>query len=146
MHKDSYTLALEWETANFDRAMQLNDMLDACPDMSAKRDLYDAFSEEEKRGVMPEYRRRQIDKEGPVGSLVTSATFHGFSITQRIGKNTSCARYRGLALVLGSAGHGELTRYVMLLPPWKNREGDVIIFAEASSNQLKVVGDNPGEF
>ena len=58
MFKDSHTRALEWEAANPQRALELNDMLDACVDLEAQRELYASLPKDEKDGLMPEYARR----------------------------------------------------------------------------------------
>jgi hypothetical protein len=140
MLKDSKQLGLEWEAENFARAMELNDMLDACADMPAKRILYQTFTKEERLGLFPEYMRRQMDKEAPTGSLVVPANEKaGISFRRCRGNSTLLGTHYGMATVIGHGGHGDPTRYVVLQPPWQNKEGDMVRFAETVSHVLKVV-------
>lgn len=139
--KTNYEIALDWEAANFDRTMQLNDMLDACPNYKAKQELWASFTEEEKNGLIPEYLRRIVDKEAPVGSLVKPEhPQQGITLISHNGRSTIRVTYFGLALVIGSAGHGDRRRYVMVHPFLQNNEGQMIIFAEASCSEMEVVG------
>ena len=138
--KDSHQLGLEWEAEHFDRAMELNDMLDACADMPAKRILYQTLTKEEQRCLFPEYMRRQLDKEAPTGSLVVpSHEKAGISFRRCRGNSTLLGTHYGMATVIGHGGHGDATRYVVLQPPWQDREGNIVRFAETHAHNLKVV-------
>mgnify|MGYP001426112474 CR=1 FL=1 len=68
--KDSRELALEWEAANSERAVELNDLLDSYATIKEKRDFYATLSEEEKDGMMSERMRRQ--KKSPSPYRITS--------------------------------------------------------------------------
>ncbi len=138
--KDSHQLALEWEAVNMARALELNDALDACPDITTKRALYATFTKDERNGVMPEYARRTVNRQSPIGSLVKPAnTKFGINIKAQSHTTTTYACHLGLAIVIGQDKHGSHTRYLMLQPPWRNKEGEVLHFAEASSHELVVV-------
>lgn len=142
--RDNRQLGLEWEAANYERAMELNDMLDACPDLIAKRTLYQTFTKEEQNGLMSEYCKRMENKRAPAGSLVMGVhsdkiNGHSFHFCQRSGNSVMGGVHLGTALVLGQAGYGSHIRYVMLQPPWENREGHKVMFAEVQSCDLKVV-------
>jgi len=140
--KDSGELALEWEAANMSRVLELNDMIDACSTLKEKRDLFQTLSKEEKDGLMPERMRRQRNREAPTGSLVSKRNLErGFEIVKRSPNGSTSAIHDGLAVVIGHGGHGSSTRYLMLLPPWQNKEGEVIRFAEAQSYDLKVINE-----
>ncbi len=138
--KDSGQLADEWETANYDRAMHLNDMLDACADIHEKRALFQTFTKEEKNGLIPELVRRRNNEEAPTGSLVkASHPNRGISIWAGRGSpSVTCATHYGTATVLGHV-YGSHIRLLLLQPPWVNREGQCIMFAEASIDDLEVV-------
>lgn len=141
MFKDSGQLALEWEAANFDRAMQLNDMLDACADLHAKRQLFATFTKDEQNGLIPEYTRRTEDRSVPVGSLVKpshpKAGIH-FVHYPHVGSELH-GSHLGLAVIIGQPAHGAVTRYVMLLPHWENKEGTRVYFAEAYTTDMELV-------
>lgn len=139
--KDSGQNAREWEEANPRRAIELNDMLDACTTIDEKRALYKTFTKEEQNGLIPEFCRRRENKEAPVGSLVKPAhEVRGISIVAGRGtKHSIHATHFGLATVIGQDGYGGMWRYLVLHPPWRDREGRCIMFAEAPSRDLEVV-------
>lgn len=142
--KDTHQLGLEWEADNYVRAMELNDMLDACSDLTARRVMFKTFTKEEQRGLMSEYIRRAENKIAPAGSLAMGMysdkiNGHFFHFCQRSGNSVMGGVHLGTALVLGQAGYGHHIRYVMLQPPWVNREGHKVMFAEVQSRDLKVI-------
>lgn len=140
--KDSHQIALEWEAVNMARSCELNDALDACSGIIAKRELYATFTKDERNGIMPEYTRRAVNRHAPIGSLVKPAnTKFGISIKAQSHTTTTHACHLGLAIVIGQDCHGSHTRYLMLQPPWRNKEGEVLHFAEASSHELVEVKD-----
>jgi len=49
--------------------------------------------------------------------------------------------HMGIGIVIGHGGHGSQVRYLMLMPPWKNKEGKVVNFAMAYSQNLKVINE-----
>jgi hypothetical protein len=139
--RDSHDVAIEWEAANPARCRELCDALDVCLDIAAKRALYATLSKEEQNGVMPEYGRRAENRSVPVGALVRSAAAdRGIPFTYRHHNGPVWASHGGLALVIGQKGHGDHTRYLMLIPPWRNQEGLEYHFVTANSHDLKVVG------
>lgn len=146
--KDSGQLAREWEETHPERCKELVDQIEhlyyAHPTRKEVRAFYKTLTKEEKRGVIPEWCRRQENRVAPAGSLVRGryhdpVNGHKFHFTQRNGTSTLSSMHLGTALVLGSAGHGSYTRYVMLQPPWVNKEGDRVVFAEAQSRDLEVL-------
>ena len=85
--KDSGQKALEWEAEHRERAMELNDLLDACKDLPEKRALYQTFTFAEQNGLIPEYMRRKNNRTAPVGSLVRPNTknlvvYHSVSVSR----------------------------------------------------------------
>ena len=137
--KDSHQRGLEWEAANFDRAMELNDMLDACADIFEKRKLFQTFTKVEQNGLIPEYSRRRVDQEAPVGSLVKPRYERGYTIWDRSSTRTFTASYSNLATVLCQPEHGSLRRLVLLHVPWNDQEGNRMWLAEVSCSDLEVV-------
>jgi hypothetical protein len=129
----------QWHAANPNRARELNDALDACACLNEKRALYATFTRVEKDGMMPEYLRRGHNRQAPQGSVVRPRNLkHGFSIVSRDGPSTTYASHNGLATVLGIKD-GDPLRYLMLHEPWENREGQIIVFAEAQAYELEVI-------
>lgn len=137
--KDSHELGLEWEVANPQRATELNDALDACLDITAKRLLYKTFTKDEQNGLMPEYIRRAENRVAQVGTLVKPRNKHGINITCQSYERTTWASHTNLAVVIGHDSYGSNKRILLLSPPWRNKEGEVLHFAEAYSNDLEVV-------
>jgi hypothetical protein len=138
---DSGIKARHWDRDNFARSCELNDMLDACPDHRTKRALYATFTEEEKNGLIIELCRRKNDREFPIGCMVRSAhEKHGMSVMTGRGTNSvTHVSHSGLATLLGSPERGSHRRYVMLHPAWVNKEGQRIMFGEASIVDMRVV-------
>jgi hypothetical protein len=89
-------------------------------------------------GLIPEYTRRLKDLRAPVGSLVKPKA-RTYSVRQRTESRTFTACYDGLAAVLAQPVHGGYVRYLMLLPPWRDLEGNMLQFVEASSYELEIV-------
>ena len=144
MIKTSSQMADEWEAANPERAIELNDIIDSHKTMDAKRAFVATLNKEEKNGLLNEYMRRRENEHAPLGSLVRGkhhdqVNGHSFSFVVRNGDSTMHACHLGLATVIGQDGHGGCVRYLVLQPPWQNKEGTVVMFAEASSYELEVL-------
>lgn len=132
-----------WETKHRARAMQLNDMLDACRNVRERRALYETFTNEERSGLLPEYIRRSTNREAPVGSLVKPKAGIGCSMWKVGGNQVFYANFTGLATVFGQREYGHYARFILLHPPWVDREGNCLWFAETSCHDLEVI--QPGE-
>ena len=132
----------EWEATHQDRIMELNDMLWAL-DLKGRRVLYASFTHDEREGLMTEYIARKVDASAPVGSLVVPfVDKFGFSFTARVRDGAVLhGSHAGLALVVGSEGHGLSRRDVMLVPPWQDKEGNIVYFARTCETQLRVIGE-----
>lgn len=142
--KDSGQLSREWDAANPQRAHELNDMLDACATLNEKRALYKTFTKEEQNGLITELLRRKNNKEAQPGSLVRGKRHdkingHTFHFSQRSANSVMSGVHLGTALVLGMPEYGSHVRYVLLQPPWVNKEGHRVMFAEAGITDLEVV-------
>ena len=126
----------EWMAANPGRDVLLCDMLDACPDVRAKRATFASFSQADKAGMMDEWCRRFNNRAVPVGTIVGPRAPPGyFSITQRSAHTTTYAVHSGTATVIGQVD-GELTRYLMLHVPWEDKEGRRMVFVTAYAHEL----------
>jgi hypothetical protein len=127
-----------WEAANPLRAMQLNDMLDACPTLAEKRELFRTLTKEEQDGLMPEYTRRCADREAPVGSLVR-VKYAGAGINVRGRSWSLWARYDGLATVIGQPSRGSYTRFLYLHSGVTDSGGHELWFGEANADDFEVI-------
>ncbi len=145
--KDSGQKALEWEAEHRERAMELNDLLDACPTLEQERELFKTFTFAELNGLMPERRRRQHNRMAPIGSLVrprqdlpTAADkVPRMRLFVRTENSTMSCVYEGLATVLGQPEYGSAYRWVLLHTPWTDRAGTRIWCAEVTVYDLEPI-------
>jgi len=138
--KDSGQLSRQWNEANRERAIELNDMLDACASLHEMRLLFKTFTKEEQNGLLFEYGQRRENERAPVGSLVKHVHSHGVRIVAELSDRVIHTTYKGVAVVVGQDGYGGCRRYLMLQPPYVvEATGAVIHFAEAASAGLEVV-------
>ena len=139
---DSGQTARVWEAANYQRAMEINDILDPMT-IQERRVFVQTLTEEEKNGLIPEYGRRRNNEKARPGALVKPRG-KTFSIWQRQANGSLSACWWGLAIVLGIPEHGSHIRYLQLLPHWQDKEGKRIHFCEAYVNDLLEVSERAG--
>lgn len=136
-------ISTAWETANPERCKELNDQLDACSDLNAKRVLLRSWPKEEQDGIICEYTRRSINRQVPVGSLVRSSVKQGprvgrFNIYIESPNGLWSSSHGGYALVIGQPIHGGYKRRLMLYNPVLY-DGRRIVFVDASSSDIELV-------
>lgn len=140
MMRDSYSVALEWDRLNAGLALRLNDALDALPTRDERIRLFAGWPRTFRLGTLPERMRRREDRLVPVGTLVVPREKF-YSIYKR--PHRGCYSWSAVsdspAVVVGQPEHGSARRLLHLCRPWADREGTIVLIAEASSHELRSV-------
>jgi len=130
-----------WHAENPGRSAQLNDAIDACPTLAAKRVLFASFSKPDQDGMLEEYARRSLNRQMTPGTLVRHRYERGalINVVTREGK-PAVGRYVGLACVVGQ-DDGEYGRYLWLYTPWNDGSGEAHVFAKANCYDMEEVAE-----
>lgn len=127
----------DWCDKNQTRLRELCAALDAAGNFRAQKALFETFTHEERDGMSVEWWRRCVNNLAPVGSLVGPKDRRSrYEITCRSGNSELSAVTASTATVIGQED-GLFKRYLMLHVPWRDLEGRVLRFVEASAHELK---------
>jgi len=124
-----------WESMNWERCVQINDVLDKLS-LYDRQVEYELLTEEEQAGILPEYGRRRNNEIAPPGSIVKCNNI--INVILDDSDKYVQRPYNDHALVISNPKYGEYERILHLFIPIETHLGNRI-FARCSIYNMTVV-------